>query len=326
MKARANLVTERAGVNHARAVVEGAGSIFKEINFQHDYGHDASIMLVVDGVVRPREVALQIKSGVSYVTPTGLKLPASASHIYFWAEHDLVTLGVVFDPAEATAHWIDLQTASREFRTRDRSSGTVFQVPKALWNRFDGDQFPTILVPTLLGEAPHVDIDTLIGWAESEDLYTHDLGVRVIRARHFKDARAWRSLIDVFKSRTAENLTLTIGIAFSKLLGHDDLGFFAGEIPDHVRNPAVREMLTFGAPELAKILSMVENGDFERPSVGYSLLPVLAAREDSTRIWAEIYSGQSFDATVRDYAGSLLRWYANDPEWFGFWRRGPRGD
>ena len=60
MKTRANLITERSGVNHARSVVEQAGCLFKEINLQHDYGHDGTMMLVINGEVRPREVALHI--------------------------------------------------------------------------------------------------------------------------------------------------------------------------------------------------------------------------------------------------------------------------
>ena len=78
MKTRANLTTERVGVNYVRGVVEGAGSLFKEINLQHDFGQDATMVLVVDGNVRPREVAFQIKSGPSYVTSDTCCLPATA--------------------------------------------------------------------------------------------------------------------------------------------------------------------------------------------------------------------------------------------------------
>lgn len=275
MRIRANFVTERLGVNHARTVVERAGSLFKEINLQHDFGHDATIVLVVNGVVRPREVALQIKSGASYVSGNACRIPATAAHIHFWAEHDLVTLGMVFDPTEGQAYWMDLQIASKQFRQHDRSSGTVFTFPKTLWNRFDHDQFPNVLLPTLLGEAPHVAIETLIDWVRSDDLDTHDLGVRVIRARHFKDARAWDCLIEAFKSRPADQLTMNIGIALSKLLGHDDLGYYSGEIPAEVRAPAVAQVVAFGAPEIAKALALIEDGMFDRPSDGYSLLPVL---------------------------------------------------
>lgn len=187
MRARGNFITERVGVNHVRTVVENAGSYFKEINLQHDVGQDATIMLVVDGHVRPREIALQIKSGASYVSPGLCHLPASAPHVYFWAKHDLITLGVVYDPTEQTAHWIDLQTAARSFYARQPKSGTTFTFAKSVWNRFDADQFPNIIVPTLLGEPPNISLETVCAWVASNDVETHDLGIRVLRARHFQE-------------------------------------------------------------------------------------------------------------------------------------------
>ena len=154
MKTRGNLITERAGVNFVHGVVEHAGCLFKEINLQHDFGQDPTMVLVVDGHVRPREVAFQIKSGASYVSEGKCHLPATAAHIYFWAEHDLITLGVIYDPLEKAAWWIDLQSAARDFRRSSPKSGTSFTFPKRLWNRFDETDFASILVPTLLGEAP----------------------------------------------------------------------------------------------------------------------------------------------------------------------------
>src|SRR3546814_16407006 len=94
----------------------------------------------------------------------------SSDLIHFWAEHDLVTLGVVYDPAEGQAYWVDLQAASRNFRRHNRMSYTTFLFAKALWNRFDNEQFPSVLLPTLLGEAPHVALETLMNWVHSIDL------------------------------------------------------------------------------------------------------------------------------------------------------------
>lgn len=190
MKTRDDLVTERAGVNFARSVVEGAGSLFKEVNLQHDFGHDATIVPVVDGHVRPREIALQVKSGASYVSPSQCHLPATAAHVLFWAKHDLQTLGIIYDPAEAMAYWIDLQAAARDALARDPKAGTTFVFAKALWNWFDPGQFQTILLPTLLGEPPTVSLEVCCAWVWSDDLETHDLGVRVMRARHYAAAGA----------------------------------------------------------------------------------------------------------------------------------------
>src|SRR5665213_1815134 len=104
-----NTVTERAGVNYVRDVVETNNSIFKEQDVRHDYGHDAFVLLVDGERVLPKEIAMQIKSGASYCTPTTCKIPATRGQLLFWAGHDLDTLGVVYDPGEAMAYWVDLK-------------------------------------------------------------------------------------------------------------------------------------------------------------------------------------------------------------------------
>ena len=321
MKTRGNLITERVGVNFVRGVVEGAGSLFKEINLQHDFGQDATVILVVDGHVRPREVALQIKSGASYVSPDLCHLPATAAHIYFWAEHDLVTLGAVYDPAENAAWWIDLQSAARDFRATNPKSGTTFNYPKGLWNRFDNTDFTSILVPTLLGEAPSVPLERLCTWVMSDDVETHDIGVRAIRARYYREAAAWDCLIEAFRSKPVEQLTLNLPLGLAKLLGHDDIGYYSGQIPTAVRRPAVAKVLTFGPLEIAKLLSMLPDSDFERPSVGYSLMPLLGQRAESPKILANIRDDNTLDPKVRELARDLFEWYQRDPKWWGFWRR-----
>lgn len=321
MRVRSNFTTERLGLNYARNVVEGAGSIFKETNLQHDYGHDATVMLVTNGQVQPREVALQVKSGSSYVVGEICRIPAGPDHIHFWAEHDLVTLGVVYDPAAAQAYWVDLQTASREFRRHNKSAGTTFLFPKSLWNRFDNEQFALVLLPTLLGKAPLVALETLMNWVNSSDIETHELGVRAIRARHFKSDLAWDCLIQAFKSRPLKLLSMEIGLALSKLLGHDDLGYYSGEIPNDIRVKAVAAVLKFEAPEIVKVLGLIQDGMFDRPSDGYSLLPILAGRTDSVEIWKTVRDDECVEMRIREYAEILLEWYTHEPEWFQLWRR-----
>jgi hypothetical protein len=321
MKTRGNLITERVGVNFVRSVVEGAGSLFKEINLQHDFGQDATMVPVIDGHVQPREIAFQIKSGASYILPSSCRLPATAAHVYFWAEHDLITLGVVYDPVEKAAWWIDLQTAARDFRRSNPKSGTTFTFAKGLWNRFDDRDFSAVLVPTLLREAPRVPLERLCTWVMSDDIETHDIGVRTIRARHYHEAVAWDCLIEAFRSKPAKQLTLNLPIALAKLLGHDDLGYYSGQIPAAVRGPAIAKVLTFGPNEIAKLLSMLPDSDFERPSLGYSLMPLFGQRAESPYILAVIRDNETLDPSVRELAGGLFDWYRRDPHWWGFWRR-----
>ncbi|MHC2001858.1 DUF4365 domain-containing protein [Methylobacterium sp. CM6241] len=321
MKTRGNLVTERAGVNYARTIVESAGSFFKEINLQHDVGQDATIVLVVDGVVRPREIALQIKSGDSYVTTDHCRIPAKSAHIYYWANHDLLTIGVVYDPGEASAYWIDLQAASRHHRQSTPKTGTTFTFAKSAWNRFDAVQFSNILVPTLLGEAPIIPLNTLCEWINDTDPETHGLGARVLRARHRDKAPAWKCLLEAYRNRPLEQLTIDTPISFAMLLGHDDIGYHSGDIPNDVRRSAVSAVLKFGADEIAKALALLPECDFQRPSLGYSLMPLWGMTKDSLSVLRQIADEERYGDEVRERATLLLAWHRHDPDEWRFWRR-----
>lgn len=321
MKTRDNFAIERAGVNYTRTVVENAGCFFKEINLQHDVGQDATIVLVVDGLVRPREVALQVKSGASYVSPGYCHIPASAAHIYYWAHHDLITLGVVYDPDEATAYWLDLKAASQYHRQSAPKTGTTFTFAKSAWNRMDAAQFSNILVPMLLGEAPSIPLETLCAWIGDGDQETHELGVRVLRTRHRAEPSAWRCLIAAYRSRPIEQLSIETAITLAMLLGHDDIGYYSGEISSEVREEAALAVLEFGSDEIAKALALLPECDFERPSFGYSLMPLWGLTKDSLKFLRQIASEKHYGDKVQERAAHLLACYRHDPNGWNFWRR-----
>ena len=155
----------------------------------------------------------------------------------------------------------------------------------------------------------------------ADDIQTHDIGVRAIRARYYREAAAWECLIEAFRSKPAEQLTVNLPIALAKLLGHDDIGYYSDEIPKDVRAPAIAKVLTFGTDEIAKLLSMLPDSDFERPSLGYSLMPLFGQSAESPRILSAIRDNDAFDPAVRQLAGSLFDWYQRDPNWWDFWRR-----
>lgn len=314
-------MSERAGVNYVRGVVEATGCLFKEINLQHDFGHDATVLLVVDRKVQPREIALQVKSGRSYNEPERCLIPATAEHIEFWAAHDLITLGVVYDPTSNSAYWIDLQTECRELKKARSTGGTTIAFPKAAWNVFDSGHFLEVLIPTLLGTAPTVPLGEALAWARSADFGTHDLGVRTLKARHREAPETWECFLSEFASREVDRLAEGIPIAFSQILFHDDIGYYANQISDAVREPVKAALSTFAGPEIAKLLEMVEDGDFNRPSYGYSLMPLWARSPEGPELLRQIRDDPAHPELVRENAATLRAWYEADPEWWSLWRR-----
>jgi len=320
---RLNTVVEREGVNYVCGVVESNNSVFKEQDLRHDYGHDAFVLLVEGEKVLPKEIAMQIKSGTSYCTPTGCRIPATGSQLNFWAKHDLETLGVVYDPAEGAAYWVDLKAESQQ-RTacRQGETGAVIEFPKCAWNRFDALMFREFLVPVLQGKAPTVSLDVALEWARSSDFQTHDIGVRTLAARHKTEPATWDLLFDLFSSRPAEDLCTRLAIAIAQIMGHSDIGYYSEEVPEEVRRPIRARILRFSAEEIGKILSFCDDGEgLERGSTIYSLLSVIGARPDSPEILRSIRDSDAYDKAIRDRAAGLYRVCREDPEWWNFWRR-----
>ena len=64
--------------------------------------------------------------------------------------------------------------------------------------------------------------------------------------------------------------------------------------PKDVRAPAIAKVLTFGTDEIAELLSMLPDSDFERPSLGYSLMPLFGQSAESPRILSAIRDNDAF--------------------------------
>jgi hypothetical protein len=320
LRTRSNLTIEREGVNFIRQVVEGAGCLFKEINLQHDFGHDATIILAVDGEVQPREIALQIKSGKTYNRPRICRIPVRPSHVTFWAKHDLLTLGVVYDPSDQSVYWVDLRNIAQGYqRNREPPKSVLFS--KSVWNRFDHVYFKNVLVQRLIGKAPLISIEEAIRWSNDPDFDTHTLGVQVLLSRYFTHMMAWEALITLFRSRHADALTQLIPAAFSKLLGNWDLSytFTTARLTPEVENFARTAVSSFGPSEIAKLLEFLdyeEGWDFTRGSLGRALLTIVEAQKNMQGSLYSITADPEFRTSIRRMAKELHDAYSTDRRWY----------
>ena len=157
--------------------------------------------------------------------------------------------------------------------------------------------------------------------ALADDLDTHDLGVKILAARHFREPEMWSTLLELFRQRDPSQLTPRVWIALVKIVGHhDDSGSYR-DTPKELTQAVLREVLGFGAGELAKLLFHVDDYGFDRPSNGYSLMALLGARSDSPKIIAAIRDTPTFDRETRSKAAHLLAIQEQDLRWFGWWHK-----
>jgi len=84
----------------------------------HDYGIDAHIEIITDGLPTGKIIAVQIKSGPSYFSredADGIVFRGKLEHLDYWLKHDLPVIVILYEPETGNAFW---QTVATENITR----------------------------------------------------------------------------------------------------------------------------------------------------------------------------------------------------------------
>ena len=308
--------TERKGVAFVRNIVEDANCVFQEIDRAADYGHDAFVLLVDDEKVMPMQIALQIKAGKSYCRAHRCVFTATAAQLNFWAQHPITTLGVVYDPDRACAWWVDLREEARAHR-RDQGTVTI-SFPKADWNQFDKQGFELVLIPTLLDQAPRINLETALAWLQTYGDETHDLGARILRARFQDEPSSWEAMFREFQER-GPRASFSIFVSLIQIMGHPDAGFISEKIPPATRQALQSQVLAFGKPEVSDLLHFVDENGFERGSAGYGLFAIIPRLERGLSILRDIADDEDLPSEIRQNASLLIAIHDNDPGWWSLW-------
>jgi hypothetical protein len=108
VKTPANRIVAREGVNATQALFESMGCVFQEVAQQNDFGKDAYVEIVEDGMVTHLCVAIQIKSGESFRLASGDYFIPVANHAFNWRLSTVPVFGVVYDPTDCLLRWADL--------------------------------------------------------------------------------------------------------------------------------------------------------------------------------------------------------------------------
>lgn len=112
--------TERLGVSHVDRICAQARVSFRALPVQ-DVGIDGLIEVLEGGVATGVFVGVQIKAGHSFVSDDHQRFTVRAdqSHFAYWARCPLMVIGVVLDPEEDRAVWLNLSQLADDDRIVD---------------------------------------------------------------------------------------------------------------------------------------------------------------------------------------------------------------
>jgi len=115
--------TGTAGLLFVQEVVNGHGSIFRPVHQETDVGIDGHIELVDSGTASGRLVAVQIKSGDSYLVEKEdqFRVPVDEKHLSYWKSYMVPVILVCYSPTKSLAAW----TSVRDYVEQEEYLGRV---------------------------------------------------------------------------------------------------------------------------------------------------------------------------------------------------------
>ena len=264
-----NTPTERAGINFVRSVTEGAGCIFHQVHQEDDYGIDAFLELVDEGRVTGKCIAVQVKSGQSYCSPQACHIRHTSRQATYWKSHSLPVLGIVFDPSEHCAYWVDLGA-------RCHATDGTFSFAKTSYRRFDERGFRSVVLPLLLGHGLAVTFDEAREFAASSDDDAHIVGLRTLLAQHADNLETWECFTELLTSRRPESTSPHLVYALAHIPWHGDIFAPPGfNLPDEMRSEIRRRMAGWDRSHVLSLVRHIDENGIQRGYPGQSVYAIV---------------------------------------------------
>lgn len=248
-KRKQTKATERAGINYVRTIVENHNCIFQEIDLGNDVGNDAYIEFIQGENATSCCIAVQIKSGASYINPgkDGYVLKADKNHFEYWHSHILPIGAIVFNPLDNTAAWCDI-TAYLDDNPDSIQSGP-YSIHISSDQRFDKDSFDDFLRHFLSYQQRYRKEENfakaLEGFADIENIQTCLDGIRSLFSYHRQRPASWYYLISCFANYRERTILETLTWILTHLPGHGDILWHKGNIIDeHTREKALAFLIS----------------------------------------------------------------------------------
>lgn len=121
--------TETEGLLYVEQIVNEHGSIFRRIHQEEDVGIDGIIEIVDQEKVQGLVIAVQIKSGESYVGSEGFVIYAGHEHIEYWKDFMLPVIVIAYSPSRKVACWTYVNRNTSDQQNSEDVNPTKVEIP-----------------------------------------------------------------------------------------------------------------------------------------------------------------------------------------------------
>lgn len=303
-------VIEREGVNYVRTIIENANCIFNEIDQRNDFGVDAIIELVDNEKVTGKNLAIQIKSGKSYCDRSLCKITSTKKHFNYWINHSLTIIGVVYDPKEKMAYWVDISRILKHDRKRLEKGPYTITFEKREINLISPDGLIDFFLPGFLKKPINLDYDRSIRFAKSDDFDMHQIGLSSLLNNYRQLNEVWDLFFDLFINSPIKKISGYLIYIISLIPGHPDIYWHSGNtINEELRRELAERLKEINHNFFIKLLFFVDENGFGRGSLGQSIEAIISLNQQKESILKKISFDKRIDLQIRKNSLMLLTFY-----------------
>lgn len=129
--------TANAGVLFVESVVNEYGSIFHPVHQENDIGIDGFIELINVGESSGELLAVQIKSGDSYLASNGLdfRVPIDQAHLDYWLAYIIPVIIICYSPSKQSGAWVSVRDFVENWKYSEK--GEIKAIHASEYDQFD---------------------------------------------------------------------------------------------------------------------------------------------------------------------------------------------
>jgi len=302
----------RQGVNYVRSVVESNNCIFQEIDLENDIGSDALIEFISGEDATGVCIAVQIKSGNSYIDKNkGVAyLHGDKDHFEYWDKHVLPIAGIVYNPQDNIAVWCDIKDYLN--KNHEAVQSGPYRIPIDINNAFCGDTIVGF-IKYFLDDVRRFQVYDNFGkaleyFSQVDNQIICLQGIKSLFFHHRNRKATWYYYFNSFKYIEDFYLKRQLAIIFSYIPGHQDIYWHKGNIIDRDVREHARVLLRSYLEKdwTIKLLSCVDEKLFQRGSIGQCIHAILDQASNPANLMESIFYDNTVDEFVRYVALILL--------------------
>lgn len=308
-KRPASTGTASAGVYHVAKVISKSNSIFHPIHQENDIGSDGFIEFILSAAPVGCIILAQIKSGDSYIRNGKFLLPADANHFEYWRSCPLPVCGFVYEPASDSARWVDITA-----HVNSKPAQLTIEVPDE--NLFDEAHFDLFRDHFLSYRKEFSEFASfgrsLSHFSHLENLPRCEDGIRALFSFHRSRLESWYYVISTINNFRGHPLLPLVVATISYVPGHMDIFWVPDQnvIPEPISTEAESLLKqTLSRESVLTLLSVVEEGGFERGTIGQCVASIVALAPNRRSFLASIALDSEVQESTRYWALLLLILY-----------------